>query len=138
LKSIDPKSLQTTLEEIGDLDPLTELRADNSARILFARATPTDHQKIETLKEQLDSDTMETLVIELRKHPADAVAGTLRDLFAPKKEETSENNQRYESWNPYRSMESQPKEKKPISDLRVDADVENNRLFVRGSAESLQ
>src|SRR5690606_6739022 len=40
LKSIDPKSLLSTLEEIGDLDPMAELRADSPASILFCRCTP--------------------------------------------------------------------------------------------------
>jgi type II secretory pathway component GspD/PulD (secretin)/uncharacterized low-complexity protein len=140
LESIDPKSLLSTLEEIGDLSPMAELRADSRADILFCRCTAADHAKIEKMIEQLDGQSMRTVVFELRKHPADAVAGTLRDLFAPKKEEKGNDFGYYGYYSPwdYGYGQDRDEQKQPSSDLRVDADVENNRLFVRGSDEEIE
>src|SRR5690606_24641653 len=130
LESIDPKSLLSTLEEIGDLHPMTEMRADSRAKILFCRCNEADHAKLEPMIEKLDGVDEQTVVFQLRKHPSDAVAQTLRELFAPKKsdqEDQSPFGYRYGPWgfDPSRQEE----EKRPV-DLRVDADVENNRLFV--------
>lgn len=136
LESVDPRTLLSTLEEIGDLSPLAELRADNKADILFARATQLDHEKIMAMIEELDGAKQETRVFELRKHPADAVAGTLRGLFALKKDEddsSSRRRRRYYGWYGYGDDEE---EEKP-TELRVDADVGNNRLIVRGTPEQL-
>src|SRR5690606_9155529 len=116
-----------------DLSPMAELRADSRASILFCRCTLEDHAKIEEMIEQLDGQKQETVVFQLRKHPADAVAGTLRDLFAPKKKENSNSDYGYYGYShwgyEYGYGDRQPKEEP--ADLRVDADVENNRLFVR-------
>ncbi|WP_442485327.1 secretin N-terminal domain-containing protein [Aeoliella sp. SH292] len=138
LETIDPQKLQSTLEEIGDLSPLTELRADNSADILFARASAADHEKIAQMIEQLDEAGMETMVFRLRRHPADAVAGTLRTMFAPaKKEESQEDRYRsYGYWGGGYPMEEE--KDTPPADVRIDADIENNRLIVRGTAEQLK
>ncbi len=135
LETIDPRTLLSTLEEIGDLSPLTELRADSKADILFARATDADHEKITKMIEQLDEAGMDTMVFSLRKHPADAVAGTLRTMFAPKKDEDdsrSRRRYRYYSW--YGNDEEEEK----VPDIRIDADVESNRLIVRGTPEQLE
>ncbi|WP_425397929.1 secretin N-terminal domain-containing protein [Aeoliella sp.] len=137
LETIDPRTLLSTLEEIGDLSPLTELRADNRADILFARATEADHEKIAQMIEQLDEAGMETMVFTLRKHPADAVAGTLRTMFAPKKEE-KDNNNRYRGWDPWGYNPYEQNQDEPPTDVRVDADIENNRLIVRATPEQLQ
>jgi len=135
LESIDPRTLLTTLEEIGDLSPLAELRADNKADILFARATQRDHEKITQMIEELDGAEQETRVFDLRKHPADAVAGTLRGLFAEKKEDDS-NSRRNRYYGFYGYGRNDEEEEKP-TDLKIDADVGNNRLIVRGSPEQL-
>ncbi|MCO6047561.1 hypothetical protein NG895_26960 [Aeoliella sp. ICT_H6.2] len=137
LETIDPRTLQSTLEEIGDLSPLTELRADSRADILFARATENDHEKIARMIEQLDEAGMETMIFTLRKHPADAVAGTLRTMFAPKKED-DDRNSRYRSWDPWGYNPYRQEEEKPPTDVRIDADIENNRLIVRATPEQLE
>lgn len=138
LETIDPRTLQSTLEEIGDLSPLTELRADSRADILFARATEADHEKIARMIEQLDEAGMETMVFTLRKHPADAVAGTLRTMFAPKKEEEDDRNSRYRSYNYWGYNPYQQEEEKAPVDVRIDADIENNRLIVRATPDQLE
>lgn len=135
LETIDPRTLLSTLEEIGDLSPLTELRADNRADILFARASEVDHAKIAKMIEQLDEAGMDTMVLQLRNHPADAVAGTLRTMFDTKKKE-DDNRSRYDyGW--YGGWNSRDRDKKQPVDVRIDADIENNRLIVRGAPEQL-
>lgn len=138
LESIDPRTLLTTLEEIGDLSPLAELRADNKADILFARATDRDHEKITQMIEELDGAQQETRVFELRKHPADAVAGTLRALFAEKKDDDDSNSRsrrRYYGFYGFGGRDDDEEEK--VADLKIDADVGNNRLIIRGTPEQL-
>ncbi|WP_197529186.1 secretin N-terminal domain-containing protein [Aeoliella mucimassa] len=137
LETINPTTLQTTLEEIGDLSPLTELRADNKADILFARATEADHAKIEQLIKQLDEAGLETMVFMLRKHPADAVAGTLQTMFAPSKDDKKSNSSRFRNWDPW-GYNPYEEEEEPPADVRIDADIENNRLIVRATPEQLQ
>lgn len=135
LKTIEPTVLMQTLEEIGDLDPLTELRADNKADILFVRASEQDHEKIVKLIEELDEAGLETMVVKLRHHAADAMAGTLRAMFAPPKEEDDDSrSRRYYGYWGYGGRDEE--EEKP-TEVRVDADIENNRLIVRAAPEQL-
>lgn len=135
LKTIEPTVLMQTLEEIGDLDPLTELRADNKADILFVRASAGDHEKIVKLVEELDEAGMETLVVKLRHHAADAMAGTLRAMFAPPKEDEDESRSRRFYYFGY-GRGNEEEEQKP-AEVRVDVDIENNRLIVRASPEQI-
>ncbi|MEX2168779.1 MAG: secretin N-terminal domain-containing protein [Pirellulales bacterium] len=133
LKTINPNSLVSTLEEIGDLDPLTELRADDGAKIVFARASSVDHERIAEMIEQLDDTDIVIEIFRLRKHPADAVAGTITALMG-KEEKKEDSNRRpyYYSWG-QNDEEEEPEE----TLLKVDADVENNRLIVRGTTEQM-
>ncbi|MGL4514349.1 MAG: secretin N-terminal domain-containing protein [Lacipirellulaceae bacterium] len=134
LKAIEPAGVVSTLGEIGDLGPRTELRADDKSKTLFARATAADHEKIARLVEQLDSSGTRVEVFWLRRLPADAVAGTIQSLIIQPPEKKKENNNPfYFSWN---DREEEPEE--PAVELRVDADVENNRLVCRGTEEQLQ
>ncbi|QDU87585.1 Bacterial type II/III secretion system short domain protein [Pirellulimonas nuda] len=136
LKTIEPKTLQTTLEEIGDLDPLTELRADNKAKILFARASLHDHATIERMISQLDGARERIEVFYIRRRPVDAVAGTVMALIGGQEEEKKKDNNRngyFYSWYDQPEEEDTPK-----PTLRVDADIENNRLIVRGADEQIE
>ncbi|MEM6329463.1 MAG: secretin N-terminal domain-containing protein [Planctomycetota bacterium] len=128
LDTLDPNNLVATLEEIGDLDPLTELRADAQAKILFARGAEADHAKIAALVEQLDDAGQEFEVFLLRDElPADAVAGTVVALLGEEDDEEDPFQRFY-----YYGGRRRQQEKEPAK-LRVDADIESNRLLVRGS-----
>ena len=133
LDTIEPRSLIDTLEEIGDLDPLTELRADNKAKILFARGTKLDHEKIAGLIKQLDRPGLQFEVFWLRQLPADAVAGTIMSLLGEEDEGDDEDS--YRRYYYYYDEESRQEEEPAI---RVNADIENNRLLVRGTEEQIQ
>jgi type II secretory pathway component GspD/PulD (secretin) len=131
LVTMDPNNLIRTLSEIGNLSPLADLRADSATKVLFARASRADHEQIASMIEQLDGPALAMEVYPLRKHPADAVAGTLRALFAEKQEDNDDSRRRY-----YWGYDDNEEQEKP-PELRVDADIENNRLLVRGDAKQI-
>ena len=134
LKEIKPDSLLNTLNEIGNLSPRAELRADNSSKILFARCTAADHAKIADLVEELDSTDFVVKVFQLRRYPADAVAGTIGAILIKPPEKKERNNSSY-YWFGGRRQEE---EEKPQTELRVDADTENNRLIARGTQQQIE
>ncbi len=126
LVTMDPSALQMTLEEIGNLDPRTQLQVDTKSKTLFARATEADHKKIAAMRDELDGTGRQLKVIWLpRRLPADAVAGSIFKLMSGQEEE-EEKPQR-----PYWYFDSrQQNDDKPKPGFRVDADVENNRLLL--------
>jgi hypothetical protein len=129
LITMDPEQLKITLEEIGELDPRTELRADTKSKILFARATTADHKKITALKDELDGSGRTLHVIWLpRNLPADAVAGTVMALMGGQEEKEDDDNDGYPFYFSYRSRNND--DDKPKKGFRVDADIENNRLLL--------
>lgn len=127
LVTMDPEQLRLTLEEIGELDPRTELRADPKAKILFARATAADHKKIAALKDELDGTGRKLHVKWLPRHlPADAVAGTIYALMGGQGQEEEEPGYPYY----YFSYRRRSNNDQPKKGFRVDADIENNRLLL--------
>lgn len=135
LKTISPDAVITTLEEIGNLSPRSELRGDKDSKTIFARASATDHEKIKELISQLDGSETMVEVFWLRRLPAEAVAGSIQSLIIekPKKKE-SNNDYPYYIFGGRRNQE--PEE--PDTILRVDADIENNRLIARGTPQQLE
>jgi type II secretory pathway component GspD/PulD (secretin) len=134
LKAMDPERLVKTLQEIGDLSPRSELRADSDSKTLFARGTERDHEQIAALIKQLDGSDTIVEVFWLRRLPADAVAGSIAALMSPpKKKEESNNRPWYYGWDDNNQEEDEP----DPTELRVDADVLNNRLITRGTQQQL-
>lgn len=128
LVTMDPEQLKLTLEEIGELDARTELRADNKSKILFARATSADHKKIAALRDELDGTGRKLYVFWLPRHlPADAVAGTVMALMGGQEQEEKSNNDYPFFYYSYRNRSND--DDKPKKGFRVDADIENNRLL---------
>ena len=128
LVTMDPEQLMLTLKEIGQLDPRTELRADTKAKLLFARATEADHQKIAALRDELDGTGRRLHVVWLpRRLPADAVAGTIYALMGGQQEEEEEQQYPFYYYS-YRNRSNNDDE--PKKGFRIDADVENNRLLL--------
>lgn len=126
LVTIDPSALQLALEEIGNLDPRTQLQVDTKSKTLFARATEADHGKITAMRDQLDGTGRQLKVIWLpRRLPADAVAGSIVNLMSGQEEEEEQPRRPFYYYD-FRQQE----EKKPKKGFRVDADVENNRLLL--------
>ncbi|MGD9633135.1 MAG: secretin N-terminal domain-containing protein [Pirellulales bacterium] len=127
LVTIDPSALQLALEEIGNLDPRTQLQVDTKSKTLFARATEADHKKITAMRDQLDGTGRQLKVIWLpRRLPADAVAGSIVNLMAGQEEEVEEPRRPFFFYD----FRNQNNDDKPKKGFRVDADVENNRLLL--------
>ncbi len=133
LKAMDPERLVKTLQEIGDLSPRSELRADKDSKTLFARGTEQDHRQVAALIKQLDTDDLEVEVFWLRRLPADAAAGSIMAIMAPTEEKKEDNSR---PWY-YYDYDQQEEEEKPATELRIDADIANNRLIARGTAQQL-
>lgn len=152
LKNVDPESLLKTLEEIGDLQPLTDLRADNGAGILFARATQEDHEKIAELVADLDTGGAKFEVFQLRRHAADALAGTVKTLLGsteqplvvtsngdqPNPRDTEMEEDDFDNGRGRPATQEADKLRPYSFRLRIDADVRRNRLLVRGSDGEIQ
>ncbi len=135
LVTMDPAALQLTLEEIGNLDPRTQLQVDTKSKTLFARATPADHKKIAAMRDELDGTGRQLKVIWLpRRLPADAVAGSIYSLMSGQEEEEEEPRRPFY----YFSFRNQNDDKKPKKGFRVDADVENNRLLLWANDAELE
>lgn len=135
LKTIAPNAVISTLQEIGNLSPRAELRGDTDSKTLFARGTASDHAKIIDLIDQLDGAETVVEVFWLRRLPAEAVAGSIESLIINKPKKKKKQND-YPFYFSYR-RNNDDDDDEPETLLRVDADVENNRLIVRGTPQQL-
>lgn len=135
LVTMDPAALQMTLEEIGNLDPRTQLQIDAKSKTLFARATAADHAKIAAMRDELDGTGRQLKVIWLpRRLPADAVAGSIYNLMSGQEEEEEQPQRPFYFF----SFRDRNEEQKPKKGFRVDADIENNRLLLWANDAELE
>jgi type II secretory pathway component GspD/PulD (secretin) len=67
LRSMDPTALVKTLEDLGDLDPVTRLEADTSNKSIIVYGSVLDHAMISQLLKRLDGMTRKFEVVRLRK-----------------------------------------------------------------------
>ena len=128
-----PQSVVTALEQIGELEPRTQLNIDEGSKTIFAYATPADHEKIQSMIDGLDGTGREFEVIWLRRLPADRVAATIHALMVGEEEKQQTSRYSYYSYR-YNRQE----EKKPNEGFRIDADVENNRLLLWATEAELK
>jgi type II secretory pathway component GspD/PulD (secretin) len=136
LETLDPERLVMTLEEIGGLDPWTELRPDKSSNSLWVQASAADQAKIERLIKQFDGEGREFYVLRLRRIAADLAAMSIKELMVgEEKKDDDDNNRRYYYWGG--SNRNEEKEKSPHDGFRVTADVESNRLMLRATEEEM-
>jgi type II secretory pathway component GspD/PulD (secretin) len=143
LKTLNPQSFATTIEEIGGLDPFTVVKADSTARSIFVQGVTADHERIKDLIEQLDGEERFFKMIQLRHYPAGEAATTIRELIAGKREVKDENSQDVY----YRALASMyssssrsggtPKED-PHEGFYVAADEINRRLLVKANKLELE
>ena len=128
--SSDTESLITALYEIGDLDPLTQLKSDGNSRTIFAYATLRDHSKIRSMIGKLDGSGRRPEVIWLpTRLPAKQVAGSIMELIVGDEQEEEDDNRGF----PFffgRSRSSSKKSEPANKGFRVLPDVENNRLLL--------
>ncbi len=134
LTTLDPQTFVMTLEEIGGLDPLTDLKVDAKSRTLFALATASDHEKISRLVDQFDGQGRQFKVIQLRRLPADLAAVSIRELMVG--EEKEEEDEYVPWWRRDQGQDEKPPN--PHEGFRVLADVENNRLLLMANEAELE
>ena len=125
--SIDPDEVVDALQDMGGLNPLTQLTHDNRSKTIFALATAADHKTIESLIDKLDGSGRGLKVVWLsRRTRADQVAGTIKALMVGEKKKEENNRNRY--WSPWGN--SGDDEEEDTAAFRIQADVENNRLLL--------
>ena len=130
LATLDPDSLITMLESVGDLDPQTKLEADKKNRAVIAYATPRDHKAIALIVQNLDGSDRKLTVIKLRKLEADMVAGTIRALLVGEEKKQDNNNNYGRRWGFFGFGQQNQQDEQPATKFRVEADVVANRLLV--------
>lgn len=134
LAAVDPEPLAKTLEELGGLDPSARIQVDKANNALIVYAPLADHVTIRAVIERLDGSGRRFEVIQLRRLPADYVAGTIDFMMGGQSETVSA----APSWLPPWERDRQKQAKKNPNEFRVDADVENNRLLLWANEIEIQ
>ena len=129
LNTYDPAPLVKLLEDLGELDPQTQLTVDKDNRSIMAYASLADHLLIEKLIEKVDGLTRTFSVVQLQKRDAEEVAGTVKKMMGV---EDDDNNNSYDYYY-YRSRSSNKSEDK----FMVEADVEKNQLLLKANPTEL-
>jgi type II secretory pathway component GspD/PulD (secretin) len=126
------------LQEIGNLDPRTQLQSDSSSKTIFATATQKDHATITKILDRLDGSGRRATVIWLRRLAADQVAGTLTALIVgePDKKDDSSRRNRYYGMFGYGGRNDQQKDQQ--TGFKALADVESNRLLLWATEDELK
>ncbi len=135
LENFDPDAFIETVQELGGLSPLTQIRADKTRGAVIVSGSKVDHLILGQLLEKIDGTSREFHVIPLRKLDAEYVAGSIK-LMMGEEEEKKEDTRRSYYFNPYGSSRSD--EKKSSDKFTIDADVEYNRLLLRCSEFELE
>jgi type II secretory pathway component GspD/PulD (secretin) len=126
LNTYDPAPLVKLLEDLGELDPQTQLTVDKENKSIMAYASLADHLLIGKLIEKVDGLNRTFSVIQLQKRDAEEVAGTVKKMMGV--EEDDNNNDYYY----YRSRSSKDEDK-----FMVEADVEKNQLLLKANPTEL-
>ncbi len=128
LELLDPAILVRTLQETGDLDPMTRLEVDSKNQTIIAYASLADHLTIRTVIDKLDGRGRQFEVIPLRRLDAEYVAGTVASMMGQEEEEKQDSRSRY--YGMFGMRFGQSTEPKKPDKFRVDADVFGNRLLL--------
>lgn len=78
LENFDPQTFIDTVQELGGLSPLTQIRADKTRGAVIISGTRADHLVVEMLLEKLDGTSRGFHVIPLRNRDAEYVAGSIK------------------------------------------------------------
>lgn len=134
LETIEPEPVISTLEEMGDLNPMTRLEADNENNAIIACASLVDHATISLLINKLDGGGRRIHVIPLKRLRAESVAQTIAFMMAggTRQEDGSDRRRDFDPFG-YRSYSPSRygRDSRGSSEqFRVDADVRNNALVL--------
>jgi type II secretory pathway component GspD/PulD (secretin) len=136
LTSFEPKPFVDLLNELGDLDPRTQLKIDEENNAVIAYASLADHMAIKLMMERLDGSVRKFEVIKLRRLEAAYVAGTIKFMMTNDEKEDSSSRSRFFGFSPFGMSNSKPK--RNSDKFKVDADVENNRLLLWANKVELE
>ncbi|MCR4411548.1 MAG: hypothetical protein NUV77_03875, partial [Thermoguttaceae bacterium] len=137
LASIDPEAIVKTLEELGNLDPTTRLQVDKKNRAIVANGPPWDHVMIRAVVQKLDGSERQFEVIQLRRLPADYVAGTIEFMMGGEKPKENRRSSYYYPFD-FFGQDRRGQSDESQSKFRVEADVENNRLLLKANPIELE
>lgn len=130
LNSLDAEPLVKLLQELGDLDPETELKIDSKKRSIIAYASLADHMTIRMLVQKLDGNGRRFEVIRLRRLGADVVANTIQVMFGgEEKKPAQQRNPFYYDFQPF-GMGGNKSDSDDPRKFKVEADTEYNRLLL--------
>lgn len=132
LESLEPKSLITTLEDLGEFDFDTRLEADEENNAIIAYASLADHLTIRSLIAKLDAGGRRSEVITLETLRAESVAEVIDFMMGGGKEEESQSqsSRSYSPYDRYRGYSSRRSSDEHTDQFRVDADVKGNSLLL--------
>lgn len=124
LASLDPQKFIDSLRELDALEPGTKLQVDKVNKAVIATASLLDHMVIQQLKDRLDGSARQFDVIQLRKHKAADVAGTIRTMMGLDEKDDSNSRRSYYYW------DDEPEEESSKDKFRVGANVRDNQVLV--------
>jgi len=116
------------------LDPSARIEVDKANNALIVYAPLADHVTIRAVIDRLDGSGRRFEVIQLRRLPADYVAGTIDFMMGGQREAESVSP----AWLPPWERDRQKQPKRNPNEFRVDADVENNRLLLWANEVEIQ
>ena len=128
LAAIDPEPFVKVLGELGNLDPLTQIKVDKENQAIIVSGPLADHFVITELLKKLDGSDRRFEVIRLRRLEAEYVAGTIEFMMAGGEKKKEDQNP-YMGWRYGFEMGGGNQKKEPKK-FRVSADTENNRLLL--------
>ncbi len=126
LAAIDPEPFVKVLGELGNLDPLTQIKVDKENQAIIVSGPLADHYVITELLKKLDGSDRRFEVIRLRRLEAEYVAGTIEFMMGAGEKKKEDNP--YMGWR--YGFEMGGNQKKETKKFRVSADTENNRLLL--------
>lgn len=129
LAAIDPEPFVKVLNEMGNLDPLTQIKVDRDNQAIIVSGTLADHFVIMQLLKKLDGSDRKFEVIRLRRLQADYVAGSIEFMMGAGEKKKDEMNP-FMGYMPFGLDMGGGNKKKDANKFRVSADTENNRLLL--------
>ncbi len=128
MSAIDPEPFVKVLTEMGNLDPLTQIKVDRENNAIIVSGPLADHFVIMELLKKLDSSDRKFEVIRLRRLQADYVAGSIEFMMGAGEKKNNEMNP-FMGYMPF-GLDMGGGAKKDTKKFRVSADTENNRLLL--------
>ena len=139
LRTLNPTTFKTTVDDIGDLSPFTVVQADMAGSSLVVQGTEADQEKIAKLIKELDGEERTLKVLQLRKYPATDAAVSIRELvFGKAEKKSSDPNEAYYQYLTSINSRGQQQKVDPNEGFYVAADELNNRLLIKANTKEFE